>query len=311
MRRETDMRNMLRRLRNDERGNALILAALALICLLGIAGVALDGGLIYMTKSELQKVANAAVLSGAQELTNQQEDVEQVVQDILTAHHETSSMSGIQITMNKKVGIDLSKSVKLTFLPLLGFDSVTVRAHAAAGLGAMGEAEGAAPLGIDQSVALNYYQTYQLKVDSSGVQSGNFGVLALGGSGARTYADNLQYGYQEDVKLGDIINTQTGNIAGDTRTVIQNRVNACTFAPGDYTERSCPRILLIPVYTPYESSQNQLKSVKITGFAYFYITTPMSNTDTSITGMFIKRTGTGFFNEGAVDRGAYSIRLTE
>lgn len=295
----------------EESGNVLILTVLALICLLGIAGVALDGGTLYMTKSELQKVANAAVLSGAQELTNQQGDVQQVVQDILTAHHESSSLADLQITMNNKVGIDLSKSVKLSFLPLLGFNSVNVKAHAAAGLGQMGTAEGAAPLGIDESVSLNYYQTYQLKVDSSGVESGNFGVLALGGSGARTYADNLRYGYQEDVGVGDIIDTQTGNIAGDTRTVIQDKVNACTFALGDYTERSCPRILLIPVYTPYDTSQNQLKSVKVTGFAYFYITAPMSSTDTSITGMFIKRAGTGFFNKGAVDRGAYSIRLTE
>jgi hypothetical protein len=305
------MKSVLKRLMTEESGNVLILAALALICLLGMAGVALDGGMIYMTKSELQKVANAAVLSGAQELTNQQGDVEQVVQDILTAHHESSSMTDLQITMNNKVGIDLSKTVKLSFLPLLGFNSVNVKAHAAAGLGQMGAAEGAAPLGIDQSISLNYYQTYQLKVDSSGVESGNFGVLALGGPGASTYADNLQYGYQQVVNVGDIINTQTGNIAGDTRTVIQDKVNACTFAPGDYTERSCPRILLIPVYTPYYSSQNQLKSVKVTGFAYFYITAPMSNTDTAITGMFIKRAGTGFFNKGAVDRGAYSIRLTE
>jgi hypothetical protein len=305
------MKSVWNRLKTEESGNVLILAALALICLLGIAGVALDGGLMYMTKSELQKVANAAVLSGAQELTNKQENVEQVVQDILSAHHESSSMAGLQITMNQKVGIDLSKSVKLTFLPLLGFNSANVEAHAAAGLGPMGAAEGAAPLGIDQSVDLKFYQTYQLKVDSSGVQSGNFGVLALGGPGARTYADNLRYGYQEEVKLGDIINTQTGNIAGDTRTVIQDRVNACTYSLGDYTERSCPRILLIPVYTPYESSQNQLKSVKVTGFAYFYITDPMSSTDTSITGMFIRRAGTGYFDGGAVDRGAYSIRLTE
>jgi hypothetical protein len=296
---------------SEERGDALILLALVFICLMGFAGLALDGGMIYMTKSELQKVADAAVLSGAQELTNKQENVEQVVQDILNAHHESSSLANLQITMDKQVGINLSKPVKLIFLSLLGFDKVNVTAHAAAGLGTMGEAEGAAPLGIDQSVTLNYDQTYQLKVGSSGVQTGNFGILALGGPGARTYEDNLLNGYQEEVKIGDIIDTQTGNIAGDTRDAIQERINACTYPPGDYTERDCPRILLVPVYTPYEIDQNQVKSVKITGFAYFYITEPMNSTDTSVTGVFIKRAGTGYYEEGSVDRGAYSIRLTE
>jgi hypothetical protein len=312
------MKNVVKRFLREENGDALILAALALVFLLGMAGLALDGGMIYMKKSELQKVANAAVLSGAQELPNKQENVEQVVEDILNVHHELASKSDLQIAMADnpdklppRVGIDLSKSVKLTFLPLLGINKATVTAHAAAGLAPMGRAEGVAPLGIDESVTLNYYQTYQLKVDSSGVQTGNFGILALGGPGARTYADNLRYGYQEEVKFGDIINTQTGNIAGDTRDAIQERVNACSFTPGDYTERFCPRILLIPVYTPYQSDTNQVKSVKITGFAYFYITDPMSSTDTSIKGMFIKRTGTGFFEEGSLDKGAYSIRLTE
>lgn len=305
------MKSFIKRFRAEERGDALILTALALICLLGMAGVALDGGLVYMTKSELQKVANAAVLSGAQELTNNQEKVDQVVQDILTAHHESASLSDLQITMEKQVGVELTKPVKLTFLPLFGFNKVDVKAHAVAGLSTMGRATGAAPLGIDQNISLVYNQKYQLKVDSSGVQSGNFGILALGGPGARTYEDNLRYGYQDEIKLGDIIDTQTGNIAGKTRDVIQERVNGCSELPGDYTLRACSRILLVPVYAPYQNDQNQLKSVKVTGFAYFYITDPMNSNDTSITGIFIKRAGTGFYEDGSVDRGAYSIRLTE
>lgn len=305
------MKKFLRRLWKKERGDALILTALSMVCLLGMTGMAIDGGLIYMTQSKLQKEANAAVLSGAQELTNTQNAVDQVVQDVLNAHHDTGALSGLQITMNKQVGINLSKSVKLNFLPLLGFNRVNVSAHAAAGLSPMGEAVGAAPLGIDQSTPLVYYQKYQLKVDTTGVDSGNFGILALGAPGANTYEDNLINGYQEALGIGNVVNTQTGNIAGDTRNAIQQRINSCTAAPGDYNARDCSRILLIPVYVPYEYSQNQLTSIKITGFAYFYITDPMSRTDTSITGMFIKRAGTGFFKAGSVDEGAYSIRLTE
>jgi hypothetical protein len=264
-----------------------------------------------MTKSELQKVANAAVLSGAQELTGHEQDVDKIINDILTAHKETETLQNLQITMGNKIAVDLNKTVNLSFMRLFGFEKVDVKVHSQASLGVMGRAAGAAPLGIDDSITLEYYKTYQLKVDSSGVQSGNFGILALGGSGARTYEENLRYGYQEELKSGDIINTETGNIAGKTQTVIQELVDGCSYFPGDDINRNCSRVILIPVYKPNGYYQNQIKSVLITGFAYFFITQPMSSNDTSITGMFIKRTGTGFYEEGSSDKGAYSIRLTE
>lgn len=301
----------LKKIIKDENGNTLVFAALTMVVLIGMAGLAIDGGLVYMTRAGLQKTTDAAVLSGAQELTNTQDKVNTVVNDILTAQHESSSLADLEINMGNNVKATLTKRVKLTFASLFGFNTMDISASAAAGLQPVGSVIGAAPLGIDQSINLVYYQSYQLKVSSSDNIAGNFGILALGGPGAATYSDNLTYGYQSPLKVGDIINTQTGNIAGDTRTAINIRVNGCTQPPGDYSMRSCSRILLVPVYTPYSSSSNQLKSVKITGFAYFYITNPMSSTDTSVTGVFIKRAGNGSFVQGTADRGAYSIRLTE
>jgi hypothetical protein len=305
------MIQLLKRVIKEERGSAIILVALSLIGLLGMAGLAIDGGMIFMTKSELQKVANAAVLSGAQELTGREEDVDKVVNDILAAHKESATLQNLQVTMGEKVSIDLTKPVKLSFARLFGFDEVDVKIHSGASLGIMGRADGAAPLGINDNIVLEYNKTYQLKVDSSGVESGNFGVLALGGPGAKTYEENLRYGYQDELKIGDVIDTQTGNIAGKTQTVVQDLVNGCSYFPGEDIPRNCSRIILIPVYKPYDADQNQLKSVQITGFAYFFITQPMSQNDTSITGMFIKRAGKGFYVNGSSDRGAYSIRLTE
>jgi hypothetical protein len=301
----------LKKLLKNEKGNAILLVALSFMGLLGMAGLAIDGGLIYMTKSHLQKVANSAVLSGAQELTNQEDKVITIVNEILMAHKEESTLTAVQVDMEKKVGVDLTKPVELSFARLFGFDKMDVKVHAAAELRTMGRAVGAAPLGIDDRIPLEYYNTYQLKVDSSGVEYGNFGVLALGSTGAKTYEDNLRNGYQEELKVGMILDTQTGNIAGKTREVIQERVNGCTESPRDLQDRDCSRVILVPVYRPYEHEHNQLKSVMITGFAYFYITDPMDSKDTSIKGIFIKRAGTGFEEDGSLFKGAYSIRLTE
>lgn len=301
----------MRNIRRDEKGSAIVLVALAMVALLCIAGLAIDGSMLYMTKSKLQKVANAAALSGAQELTNSGEKVTKVVNDILAAHTESDSFEDLAILEGKKVRVALSKRMPLSFSGLLGFEFVDVKAAAAASIAPMGRAVGAAPLGIDQSIPLEYYKEYKLKTDSTGVSSGNFGVLALGGSGARTYEENLKFGYQEEIKVGDVLSTETGNIAGKTISVVNELVKGCTYLPENIGDRNCSRIILIPVYKEYNKTSNQLKSVEVTGFAYFYITQPMSSNDTSITGMFIERAGTGFYEEGSPDKGAYVIRLTE
>ncbi|WP_409274347.1 TadE/TadG family type IV pilus assembly protein [Neobacillus sp. SCS-31] len=295
----------------EEKGVALIYVAITMVALLCITGLAIDGGMLYMTKSKLQKAANAAVLSGAQELTNSEEQVNKVVNRILADHGETGSKKSLDIDIDKKVRVGLVKKVKPAFMGLFGFETVNVRAAAAASLAPMGRAKGIAPLGVHEDTPLNFGTVVKLKTDSSGSVSGVFGVLGLNGPGAKTYEENLRHGYQQEIKIGEIIPTETGNIAGKTRTVVQELINGCTSAIGDLSDRDCSRVILIPVYKPYQFDSNQLKNIQVTGFAYFYITEPMKNNDTSITGMFIKWPGTGFYEEGSLDRGAYAIRLTE
>jgi len=301
----------LNQLGKQEEGNAIILVGFALLGLILMSGLVIDGGSMYMTKRHLQKTANAAVLSGAQELTNTEAAVKDVTTKVLEMHGETSSLEQLNVTMFSRVSLDLKKDVKLAFSQLFGYSSIPIVVHAAAEIGTMSNAVGASPLGIDDTVQLEFYKEYRLKVDQQEVNSGNFGVLALGGTGAQTYEDNLMYGYKEQLNVRDILDTQTGNISGKTRTVIQAKINACPYQPGDTTQRDCPRVILIPVYKPHLITTNQLKQVEIKGFAYFYITKPMSSNDTSITGMFIKRSGRGYVDPTVVNKGAFSIRLTE
>jgi Putative Flp pilus-assembly TadE/G-like len=301
----------MRHLIKKEEGNTILLVAFSLVALIAMTGLIIDGGKLFLTKTHLQKTANAAVLSGAQELTHEEESVRTIVHETLEKHSENHSLEDMKIQMEDKVSVDLSREVPLTFSQLFGFDTAPVNVHAAAELGTMGKAAGVAPLGIDESLGLEFNKEYSLKVDQTGVEAGNFGVLALGGPGAATYEDNLLKGYQNELEVGDVLETQTGNIAGKTRAVIQERINSCPYPEGETHHRNCSRIILIPVYERLEADGNQLKEIKITGFAYFYITKPMDSKDTSISGMFIKRAGTGFVKPVDVNKGAFSIRLTE
>ena len=308
--RKIELSYYMKKLTLGEKGSAIILVSLAIGLLMGITGLVIDGGILYTTKSHLQKTARAAVLSGAQELTNSPPAVEAVVQDILLAHQAKDNLANLTIDPGQKVRVKLKKEVSMSFMKILGFHHVPVEASATAQIQQMGRAQGAAPLGIDEAIPLEFNKEYKLKVDQTEVSYGNFGVLALSGPGAQTYEENLRFGYRGDIKIGDIIDTQTGNIAGKTRSAVDERITNCS-SPGDLDHRNCSRILLVPVYRAHNHENNQLKQIKVTGFAYFYIKEPMSVHDTSITGMFVKRIGAGYTDSNAPDKGAYSIKLTE
>ncbi|HJV00201.1 MAG TPA: pilus assembly protein TadG-related protein [Burkholderiaceae bacterium] len=55
--------------RTRQRGTVAIIAAIALPILIGFAGLALDGGRLYMHKTELQNAADACALAASRELT--------------------------------------------------------------------------------------------------------------------------------------------------------------------------------------------------------------------------------------------------
>ena len=297
-----------RTFRQDERGNVILIAAFLMLVLTAFAGLVVDGGHLYMTKAHLQKAANAAALSGGQELTtNAGLKVNSIVDEILEAHDALPFLESISVTPEKDVTVQLNESVPLFFASIVGIDDVDVSVKAKVEVGVMGRASGAAPLGIDDSIPLIYGNEYTLKVDETAVDTGNFGALALAGPGAKTYEQNLKYGFDGELKIGDILDTQTGNIAGPTKSAVDYLISTCN----DITARDCPRILLIPVYVPYKVESNQMKQIKITGFAYFYISEPMDSQDKTIKGVFLKRVGTGFQLVDAANKGAYTIRLVE
>jgi hypothetical protein len=301
------------KLLREENGSSIVIVSLLMVVIIGVAGLVIDMGILYETKSSLNKTARTAVLSGAQELINSDSSVQEVVKEIINADGEDESLKEINIDRDGsyKLNVVLEKEVPLYFLRLFKLNSMKLSSSSTAELVTMSRAEGAVPLGIDEGIPLEYMKEYSLKVDSGDSEYGNFGILALSGTGAMLYEQDLRDGYENEINVGDIITTQTGNISGKTRDAVNYRINLCPYLEDDITHRDNPRIILVLVYQPYEVSSNQLKQVKITGFAYFYIKAPMDFNDSSINGYFIKRVGNGFGDENLTNKGAYAIRLVE
>jgi hypothetical protein len=302
------------RLYKEEEGSAVILFIGCFFIIIGMLGLVIDGGILYKTKSELRKTANAAVLSGAQELKTSDALVEQITKETLVKNGEEASLKELLIRPNNesKVTVTLERVVPTNFLKILGIDTVPISISSSAAIVPLVRASGAVPLGIDKSQKLEFMKEYELKVDSGSSVSGNFGILALSGVGANLYEQDLMNGYDSDIEIGDVIGTQTGNVEGKTRNAVNYRISSSPYLTNDVTHRDDPRIIMILIYEPYQSATNQLQSVKICGFAYFYLKEPMNVHDSSIKGYFIERIGAGGTgNANAVNTGAYAIRLVE
>src|SRR4051794_15484358 len=108
----------MRKLCREERANAVVIVALAMVALLGMVGLAIDGSMLYMTKTKLQKAANAAVLSGSQELTSSEEKVKKIVNDIVGSHNETGSLESVTVIKDQSVRVVLNRKAKTTFAGL-------------------------------------------------------------------------------------------------------------------------------------------------------------------------------------------------
>ena len=166
---------LLRHFNKNEEGNVILISAFLFLALTAFAGLVVDGGHLYLTKTHLQKTANAAALSGGQQLTASDDTaVKAIVNDIVGEHEELPSLQPIDVKMENKVTVHLIKPVSLFFSSLFGIDSVDIEAKATAQIGSMGRAHGAAPIGILESITLNYNDDYTLKVEKG--DTGFFGV---------------------------------------------------------------------------------------------------------------------------------------
>jgi hypothetical protein len=301
------------RLHKEEEGSAILIFILSFFLIIGASGLAIDVGFVYKAKSDLRKAANSAALSGVQEVMNGEAPVRGVVGNILRAHGEEKSLKELIFRPDNqnKVKVILEKDVPTHFMKIFKINNIKTSVDASAGVAPLVRAAGAVPLGIDKNTKLEYRKEYKLKVDAGGSIAGSFGVLALSGVGSNLYEQDLMYGFNSEIKIGDIIGTQTGNIEGKTRSAVNFRINSSPYPTDDLSHRDDPRVIMILIYEPYESATNQLKSVKICGFAYFYLRQPMSNQDSSITGYFIQRVGSGVGDVNSKDNGAYAIRLVE
>lgn len=279
---------------DEEEASVLVAVALLLTVLLGFVGLVVDMGYLYLTREREQHAAEAAALAAVQALP----ETPDLARTLAFDYAERNGMpaDGIAVDFSadyRRATVNVRQTVPLFFAPLLGIDSRVVVASAIAETGAVSAYSGAAPWGVQEQPFV-YGAQYELKAGPQSTDpapyTGNFGALALGGTGADVYLDNLEHGYQGAIHVGDTLTTETGNMAGPTADGVRYRLeespiqSRCTF---EMAHEGCAEVVIVPVIGPYEGTGRT--DVQVLGFAAFYLEGTIGGaSDQEVVGRFLR-----------------------
>lgn len=294
---------------NNKQGAVEILLAFMMVALLASAALVTDVGIALAEKTRLSNGLDAAVLAGGQELPANEAKARSVANAYLAANGIEPTSVNISITNNSTQMVATgTKIISNHFGRALGVDTTTVGASAAVRVGAAKSASGGVrPLAIaDQPMV--YGQTVVLKEEGGDGTNGNYGAVSFGGDyGACVFREYLLHGYSGVIRVGDIIETEPGNMASSVSTI--NEVIASDpSATFDNYSRSSSRVWTIPVLRSWDVSGRD--NVEVVGFAQFFIEKAQKKSGKAeITGKFIKFTTNGEIGNTQTDYGVYGVKM--
>jgi hypothetical protein len=290
------------RKRKPLKGQALFIVILTLPVIVGVLTLVMDVGNLYYNQISMQVAMDSGVLAGAYYLPSYPSQAVSVAEDYAVRNGLKSSeiVSCTVSPDNKTVVMTSARNLPCFFCAVLGEGTAhaaasssasaaqtTVNATGIALIVPIRAATGVLPLGVDFETNMSPGTVVQLK--NGQVGAGNWGALALGGSGASNYRDNLQNGYPSLVTVGDMIGTEPGNVVGPTIQGLQDRISTGQnqFSTGTFQNHdlSDPRVILIPVVD--FSNIHGRSQVPVKGFAMLWISS--IDSQGSITCYFIQQ----------------------
>jgi hypothetical protein len=304
-----------------EDGQALIIAVLCMVAVLGFVALTIDIGQAMQQHQQMQTAADGASLAGTAELpANPTNAVQMARQYALDNGMQSQDIASITVsttyTANDTLAVQLKSKYNWGFARALGLYQADLGARAVSRLGSPGATAGLTPWAVLQG-AINWSGgPTVLKYDSSDVFNGNFGALAIDGNGANVYKNTIENGSTHSLCAqgqpgcsSPTALTEPGNIIGPTRDGVNHLLSetsaACdTFGEafqlrpdGTYDVRSqcnpwqgasnSKRVLMVPVISSF---CNGKCDVTILYFAVFFLNTLDNCTghNCQVTGQFAK-----------------------
>jgi len=293
----------------DEKGNVTILVTVVFLALMGMMAMVVDMGVVFAEKVELTNAIDAALLAGAQELPSDQTKARVVMETYLVENGV--ALENVQITIASdglSAEIDSTVMVPHYFAQMIGIETSEVTGNGKVVLGPASSAKGGIrPFGVEK-YNFEYGDAVALKVGGGDGYHGNYGALALGGSGACVLLDNALYGYDGELNVGDSVLTEPGNMAGMVNSLSYyiNNIDE-TF---DNYSRDSDRVWTIPIFESMEV--NGRTSIEIVGFAQFFVESAYKNKGKAeIHGRFIEYVTNGDIDPTLESTGVYGMKLVD
>lgn len=302
------MPGFLQKLAREEKGQVIVIIAVAFTVLLGFTALVIDTGILYLENNRLASAADAAALAGAQELPD--------TAAALAAANNFAQLNGVapgtlNVTFsqdNKEITVAVNREVDLYFAQILGFHKKTVNGQATARIAPVSEVSGLLPLGINETrLPLASGTEYMIKGGPHD-ESPWTGIIGFENSNnADDYRDWAQTGYAANVSYSDIINKAPGNKSGPTQQGIQFRISSClNGCTWNNYEPDCQKVVLVPIYRDLGAN------VQVVGFASMFLERiDGSGLDNRIWARYVPTTVSAATDDAIINSYLYSVRLSQ
>ncbi len=128
----------MKRLCFNQKGSILMLMAFTIPFLFALTAIAVDCGYLYVQKSHLQNIADAAALAGAAKLGASTAEAQALAESYI-AKNSTAADAGIVSTITfpeenntKKIRVAISKAAPLLFMKYFNYNSIALAVYAVA-----------------------------------------------------------------------------------------------------------------------------------------------------------------------------------
>lgn len=338
----------MKRLKNllDEKGASAVIVGLVMTVLIGMAGLVIDGGRVYIEKSQMQKSLDTAVISGAQILNieNNEDEAEIMASNISTKNGFPLAVDTEVVAPYDRYYVEASKEnqVNTYIAKMFGVNNIPVKARAKAVIRPIIGMRGLVPIAIEED---DYDRSSSVTMIFPDFDPGpgNVGFVDFDhqGGGTSEIIDRLKNGYNGKVSVPQLIHTQTGTPTGayeaiKERIQLDEGIEKCQSA--DTADFTCKRLVHVPIIESWNEVNGSSDKVKIVGVAVFFLdeleevelpddseingngngngngNNNSNRTEKHVTGQFVTRLSQGEIEEDfdpSTDFGLYSVKLTE
>jgi len=323
---------MLLDLLKKQKGQALALVAVMVPALFGMAMLVVDGGTLYLARTQLQTAADQGALAGCFDLngsspspTNAKIDGESYAHQSPGNTSDTAIATVTYTSAMNSVRVNTSRKVTLFFAPLFGMNSSTVTTSATAQLTpASSIPPGAPPFVIKAPTNIvwqggpqgdSYSQPYYMKKTPTGTQdftyvngvfknptsNSEYTTLLASGNPKETTLDTTLY------HIGPATASETAVNAFASRLTAGGNTDILQAKAGD------ARLMLVPIVATLSTSTSlwdySTTNMKIVGFVGFWFDGIVKGNLTTVNGSnyYLSYVATGRFVRVALPTGTGNV----